>query len=184
MKRLVSLSLSLVVLALVGCAAETGESGAGLTIVDKAAVESQLLYIDFAVSNAPLTAEDLGDVSAATPVRIVFEDGWAVARFAPEGEALPGLENVISAWPVGAELETIDGELTPGRTAPPPTTSIPGSVVSIPGLDNRLDMAPISAPVQSIRREGARYPYAQLDWFKSRLQEYMRLPGGSHPGCL
>lgn len=92
--------MGMTVLGGAGCASDTsatavGTAGEALDYVSVQEIESQLLYIDSTVSDRPMTAAELGDISNAIPVRVKFYDEFAIAWWAPDGEARMGVRGAM-----------------------------------------------------------------------------------------
>jgi hypothetical protein len=181
MNRIPRATIALTVIALLGaCAADTGTSTHYL--VDKAATEAEVFYIDTGISDAPLTLSELGESAAcATPVRIRFTDELAIAYHAPEGEPILDEDHIVAVWQIIEHAEPLDDELESGDTVPPLVA--PAPQYPTPELDYRLDMNPVSNPARNLMRRGVNAPYARIDWLRQHFQDMMRLPPGSHPGC-
>ncbi len=174
------ISIALIALAALGaCTADTGSSTYALA--DKAAVEAEVYYIDTGISEAPLTLDQLDESGCAVPVRIRFEEDFAVAYHAPEGEPILDEDHIMAMWEIADHVEALDGELDAGDAAPP--VEAPAPDYPTPDLDYRLDMNPVSDIARGLMKTGVNAPYARIDWLRQYFEDMLRLPPGSHPGC-
>jgi hypothetical protein len=167
---------------LLGCATETTEPGSstsGLEWVRKADYVGQVLYYDTAISARPLTAEEMGDTTWATPVMLAFYDDLAVAYWAPDGHGLFGDEEaVVDAWAVIAHAQTTSGDVAPG-TGDTGTRS-PSDGVETGGLLGDFGQhGDAGVEIEN------RLPFAKLDWLR-RLEDIPFIPSIDpiHPGCI
>lgn len=136
--------------------------------------EGQVLYIDFRVSNAPMTAEALGDVSEAIPVGVRFHEGFAVAWHAPNGRVRVGdPDSMVMAWRLFETAETIEGDVSAEDTPRPvaPSAGVPGFQ-----LHEEVDTPTTELPIDYS-------PVLYLDWLEDYSDEFIYFWGG-HPGCV
>jgi len=168
---------------LAGCAGQTdpAETEAGLTQVRKADFTNRVLYLDLTVSAVPMTSEELGDTTYATPVEVRFYDEWAVAWYAPDGVGLAGHPaNAVGVWRVYDNAETTSGDVAPGEgEAETYIAAEPGNVV-IP-LGSQVGATPTLELPGDDRNI---LPFATLDWYGQFMTEWQELPPGFHPGCI
>lgn len=159
-----------------GCASPGTPDGSasGLTEVREADFADKILYMDFRVSNAPMTAEELGDTSEAIPVGVRFHESFAVAWHAPNGRARVGdPDSVIMAWRLLETAETVEGDVRP-EDAPTPVAP----AVGVPGFELH-DV--VETPTPTLPIELA--PTFHLDWLEDYNDEFIYFWGG-HPGCI
>ncbi len=170
-----------------GCStAVDGVDGAteSLSLVRKADFEDQLMYINLAISPVPMTAEEAGDLDEAIPVVMRFYEDWAVAWYAPDGEALTRNPNdAIRMWQVLGntdDIQVLSGDLSSDEDA---TTTEPEAPPSNPNLE----MAPIQIDTTpSFQLPGdmaANRAFAIIDWIEDAYLEWQLIAPGFHPGC-
>lgn len=128
-------------MAAMGCSAggTTGSSEALVEQVDRATLESQLLYYDPVVSARPLTAEQLGDTTGAVPVRVEILDTVAVAWLAPNGVARFDRGSIVAVYPLVTPTDDGFTDITPitdttHATTVPRATSPSGGIGGTGGL--------------------------------------------------
>ncbi len=178
------IAIALTALAVLGaCTADTGNSStsSALALADKAAVESQVYYIDRGISDAPLRADQLDDSGCAVPVRITFDADFAVAHYAPDGEPLLDEDHIVAMWQIAEHVTPADGELDEGGADLP--VAVPEPNYPTPALDGRLDLNPVSDIARRLMKTGINAPYARIDWLRQYFEDMLRLPPGAHPGC-
>lgn len=187
MKRVAMISVlgALAMGATLGCSADvspTGSSDALVEKVNRAEWEALDLYYDPLVSSRPMTAEELGDTTGATRVRMEFLDNIAIAWAAPDGEALLGQRDAIVAIYGITQVEPIDGEVRPGTTTP--TVPRPGSLLDRVNLGSNVDLGDGPGADIGILRLST-FPDVWIGW--SRLFQEdpnaIRDLGRYHPGC-
>ena len=164
-----------------GCVGETVEGSTGeLVMIDEADFEGRLFYLDARISPRPMTAEELGDVTGATPVGVRFHEHFAVAWAAPNGRARVGdPESVVAAW-VLRELPSADGaELLAADVAGEEESTTEGSAPTygvfpiyddvLPTFEDDLDTGGPSVHL--------------VDWIEENSNEFINYWVG-HPGCV
>jgi hypothetical protein len=157
-----------------GCAADVGSGESALEDVAVSDFANETMYIDFSISPRPLTAEEIGDISTATPVQVRFyEPGIAIAWSAPNGQAITeSLEFAVAAWNV--ELTRDDTVTNPGETTVTTPRINPGSLYATTGVvvdDGRPRHVSIDGR-------------ARIDWLRTPVRQIEELPPAFHAGCL
>jgi hypothetical protein len=158
-----------------GCAADVGSSESALEDVAVADFSGEIRYIDFSISDRPLTAEEIGDTSTAVPVEVRFyEPGIAIAWSAPNGQAITeSLEFAVAAWNVELTRdETVRG---PDETTVRSPSITPGDLYSTVGITLGQDTP------NRFEVDGG---VARVDWLRQRVREIAELPPAFHAGCL
>lgn len=153
-------------------------------LVDTAELSSQLLYLDLAVSPRPMTADEVGDARFATPIRIEFFRGWAIAWWAPEGEAVRGTpENALAAWEI-EYAQPLEGRVdnSGGGSTQVANPEAPASVTNQQiGISTGVS---IGSDVGIDRYDFVdQLPFAKIQWLRERVEEWRALPPTFHPGC-
>lgn len=170
----------------VGCAADTSSptvssSGDALEYVNIADVESKLFYLDSSVSDRPMTAEELGDVTNAIPVRIKFYDEFAIAWWAPDGNARMGVRGALMAAFEIHNATEISGDVNAdghGSISHPSTTSNPlAPVTNIPNV------APGIAVHATLPRAISNVWVSWARVFQNN-PNLIRMVARYHPGCI
>lgn len=171
---------------MVACASDVDPTTSTLRIVDEDAVTSQLLYMAPELSPYPMTEATLQregiDVVDAIPVRIEVFDEVAVAWYAPGGEAIINMDNVIALWSVVDRQQTA-GELD--RTNPAEVGGVDAIVqTDATGVETELPMLDVGFDAQDavdVRASAIidffdRVGTAEEAFMARRLRE-------DHPGC-
>jgi hypothetical protein len=167
---------SVLVIALVaaGCAADVGSNESALEDV-AANFSDEVRYIDWSISDRPMTAEEIGDTSTAIPVVVRFyEPGVAIAWSAPNGTAITeSLEDAVAIWNV---------ELTRDETVRGPD----GTTIRSPGITPGDLYATVGTSIgeNHVPNIGIDGTIARVDWLRQRVREFADLPPAFHAGCL
>lgn len=168
---------SVLVIALVaaGCAADVGSNESALEDVAVADFAGDIRYIDWSISDRPMTAEEIGDTSTATPVVVRFyEPGVAIAWSAPNGTPITeSLEYAVAIWNV---------ELTRDETVRGPD----GTTIRSPGIQPGDLYATVGSAIGEDRPPNVVVDgtIARVDWLRQRVREFADLPPAFHAGCL
>jgi hypothetical protein len=183
--RTTMIGIGALALSLVGCAADIGENGSTLRRVNERAMTSQVLYLAAGIA-VPLTAEQMEaeghDFASAVPVRVEIFENTAVAWYAPEGEAVLGVENIRALWQV--ERQEISDEIVPdgegegeGETTPDTTNTLRQDIPGL-GTDLQIDRETLWNPVGTVIIDFVdEYGSSEEAWMLEEI-------GSSHPGCL
>ncbi|MBW2461025.1 MAG: hypothetical protein JRH11_05225 [Deltaproteobacteria bacterium] len=156
----------------------------GLSLVRKADLADQLMYINLAISPGPMTAAEAGDLEEAIPVVMRFYEDWAVAWYAPDGEALTrNPDDAIRMWQVLGNTDDVHVLSDDVSSSEGSTTTEPEERPSNPNLE----MAPIqidSTPNFPLPGDqAANRAFAIIDWVEDAYLEWQLIAPGFHPGC-
>jgi len=170
--------------ALLGCSADVAPDGSSAALTEKvssAEWEARDLYYDPLVSSRPMTAEELGDTSGATRVRIRFLDNVAIAWAAPAGEPLLDQRDAIIAV---YGITPIDGEVRPGTTTPV-TPLTPGNLIDRANIGTSVDLND-DGPAADVGLRFTELPDVWVTWSQLFREDpnLIRDLGRYHPGCI
>ncbi len=169
---------------LFGCAAETGPDGSGAALVRKADYEGRILFLDPVVSPAPLTAEQMGDTTFATPVEVRFYEDYAVAWRVVDGVAQTGDAGLaVAAWAI-EEHVAISDDVSRDDAPPSTTEATPEQSITDVGIGTGFDTDTFSTPNDDFHQDWRGMPFARLEWLRDAIDEWQYAPPAYHPGCI
>ncbi|MBK8170597.1 MAG: hypothetical protein IPK60_09675 [Sandaracinaceae bacterium] len=172
----------------VGCAADTStptvsNNGEALDYVNVHDIENQLFYIDSTVSDRPMTAEELGDTSNAIPVRIKFYDEFAIAWWAPDGEARMGVRGaMMSAFQI-YNAQQISGEVNADGNGSVTTPTTPSTVNPLTPITH-IPNLPAGVTIRTTLPAAVGRVWVSWARVFANNPNLIRMVARYHPGCI